>query len=238
MTRVLALANLQQFQAVKLQFDAGSIGGPKVIPQAAEITLHWQLASGKRGHNVLVGRYAGGYAGTAAQANSILTGLSSGGQWTALAAFIANTAALVSVTIRDLNQPNQPIITNTSPGAGGTSASVEMPNEIAAVITTRSAFTGPANRGRLYIPGWATNALGAGNIISPAAVTALTNWATTIAGVLSNQGYTWAIGHQARQAYTGSAGTEHPARVAGTVPITSVEVRDNHWDSQRRRGLR
>src|SRR3954469_12831870 len=119
MTRVLALANLQQFQAVKLQFDAGSIGGPKVIPQAEEITLHWQLASGKRGHNVLVGRYAGGYAGTAAQANSILTGLSSGGQWTALAAFIANTAALVSVTIRDLNQPNQPIITNTSPGAGG-----------------------------------------------------------------------------------------------------------------------
>jgi len=238
MPRYVSLENLQQFTAVKLQFDAGSIGGPKVIPSAAEITLYWSLGSGKVGHNVLTGRYQGSFAGTQAQATAILTALTGGAQWAALAGFIAPTVLLNGLSIRDLAQPNQPIITNTSGGGPGTSAGVELPNEVAAVITTRTAFTGPANRGRLYIPGWATNALGTGNQMATPARTALTNWATIIAGALSGSGYTWCIGHQARAAYTGSSGTQHPARVAGTVPITTVEVRDAHWDSQRRRGLR
>jgi hypothetical protein len=238
MAKVIALDNLHQFAAVELQFDGGAIGGPKVIPQAAEIVLNWTLASGKIGHNVLVGRYNGAFAGTVTQANNILTGLTGSGQWAALAAFLASTAALSSVTIRDLNQPNQPLIASSSAGVAGSSASPEMPDEIAAVITLRTAFTGPANRGRVYVPGWATNAIGTGNVIASSAVTALGSWGAIIAGVLSNNGYTFSIGHQARQAYTGSSGTQHPARIAGTVPVVTVSVRDNHWDSQRRRGLR
>jgi len=77
-----------------------------------------------------------------------------------------------------------------------------------------------------------------GNIISPATMTAIQTWANTIVAALAGQGYTLVIGHVARQAYTGSTGTAHPARAAGTVVITSVTVRDNHWDSQRRRGLK
>jgi len=238
MGRTLRLDSLQQFAAVELQFDGGAIGGPKVIPSAAEITLYWALGSGKVGHNVLVGRYSGAFAGTAAQANSIINALTTGSAWTTLAAFLSTTTILQGVTIRDLGQPNQPLIANTAGGAPGTSSGTELPNEVASVITTRTAFTGPANRGRVYVPGWATNALGAGNQMAGPARTALSTWATTIAGVLSAQGYTWCIGHVARQAYTGSGGTAHPARVAGTVPITTVEVRDAHWDSQRRRGLR
>jgi len=238
MARVVALDNLSQFAAVNLQSDGGYIGGPKVIPQAAEITLYWALGSGKSGHNVLIGRYSGGFAGSTAQANSIMTGLTSGAAWSGLAAFLAPTVGLGNISIRDLNQPNQPLILNNNSGAPGASAGVELPNETAVVVTTRSAFTGPANRGRMYVPGWASNALGSGNTVAAGAVTALNTWASIIAGVLSAQGYIWCIGHQARQAYTGSSGTQHPARVAGTVPITTVAVRDNHWDSQRRRGLR
>jgi hypothetical protein len=133
---------------------------------------------------------------------------------------------------------NQPIISSGAGGATGTSSGTELPDEVALVVTERTAFTGPQNRGRMYIPGWATTALGANNTAAAAAVTALGNWAGNIAGILSAQGYTWCVGHVARQAYTGSTGTQHPARVAGTVPITTVAVRDNHWDSQRRRGLR
>lgn len=238
MPRIYSLAQVQQFTAVKLQSDPGSVGGPKVIPSAAEITLYWILSSGKPAHNVLIGRYSGTYSGSAAQANAMMTALATGAAWTALAAFLSNTVSLGGLSIRDLGQPNQPLIANTTGGGVGTSASLELPNEVAAVITTRTAFTGPANRGRVYIPGWGSNALGPGNQMAAAAKTALTTWATTIAGALSGSGYTWSIGHQARQAYTGAAGTEHPARVAGTVPITTVEVRDAHWDSQRRRGLR
>jgi hypothetical protein len=238
MPRYVALDNLHQFAAVKLQFDAGSIGGPKIIPSAAEISLVWVQGSGKIAHNVWTGRYSGTFAGTAAQANGILAGLTGNSQWTALASFLAPAVGLSGVTIRDLGQPNQPIISSTNPGFAGTSSGTELPNEVSAVITTRTAFTGPANRGRVYVPGFASNALGAGNVIAAGAVTALQNWATIIAGALSSQGYIWCIGHQARAAYTGSSGTQHPARVAGTVPITTVSVRDNHWDSQRRRGLK
>jgi hypothetical protein len=90
----------------------------------------------------------------------------------------------------------------------------------------------------MYVPGFASNAMATGNVIAATTMTAVNNWAGIIAGVLSAQGYIWCVGHPARQAYTGITGTAHPARIAGTVPITTVSVRDNHWDSQRRRGLK
>lgn|SRR5215471_2252799 len=228
----------QQFLAVNVLSDPGAIGGPVVVPNCAQIVLVWNVEGGKLGHNVLYGRYAGTFAGTVAQASSILTALSSGGAWTALAAFLANTAALTAVTIRDVNTANQPILQSSVSGANGTSASAALPSEVAAVITLRTANTGRANRGRVYVPGWATNSLGAGNVIAGAAVTALGNWANTIPGALAGQGYTWVIGQKARAAYTGSTGTSHPARAATSIQVSSQVVRDNHWDSQRRRGLR
>jgi hypothetical protein len=238
MARLVNLANFQQFAAINVLTDPGALGGPVVIPSCAQLRLLWTTGSGKAAHNVLTVRYNGAFAGSAAQLNSILTGLTTGAQWTALSAHIAPTAGLVAADIRDINQPNQPIIPSTGAGAVGTSSGSELPNEVAVCVTLRTAFTGPQNRGRLYVPGWATTALGANNTIAAAAVTALTNWSSIIAGVLSAQGYTWCIGHPARQAYTGSTGTVHPARVAGSVPITTISVRDNHWDSQRRRGLK
>lgn len=237
-SRTINLANLQQFTAINVLSDPGYIGGPKVIPFAAQISLYWSLGNGKGAYNVLTGRYSGAYSGSVAKCNAILTALTTGAQWTALAAHIAPTAALASVLMRDLNAPDQPVIQSSSSGAVGTSSGIELPNEVAAVVTLRTAFTGPEHRGRMYIPGWASSALATGNVMAPAAVTALTNWAGIIAGVLTAQGFTWCVGHPARQAYTGSTGTQHPAREAGTVPIVSVTTRDNHWDTQRRRGLK
>lgn len=219
--------------------DLGRIPGPVVIPSTAQIRLRWILGNGKIGFNVLYGRYASSFNGSQAQANTMLTALTTGAQWTALAAFIANTCALSAVWITDVNTAQNAPIPSTVSGQFGTSVSSELPDEVALAITMRSAFVGTQNRGRMFIPGWATNSLGAGGVVAAGAVTALQNWSTTIAGVLSAQGYTWGIGHPARQAYTSpETGREFPARVAGLVPITTVQVRDNHWDSQRRRGLR
>jgi hypothetical protein len=90
----------------------------------------------------------------------------------------------------------------------------------------------------MFIPGWATNALASGNVVAAAAVTALQSWANTLGGTYSANGMPVALGHKARAAYTGTSGTPHPARPAGLVPITNLVVRDNHWDSMRRRGLK
>jgi hypothetical protein len=238
MPRALNLANVQQYTAINLLVDPGSIGGPLIIPTCAQIRLRWNAADGKVVFNTLVGRYAGAFSGSQTQANAILTALTTGAQWTALAGFLSSQAALTGVDIRDINTANQPIVPSSSLGANGTSAGVSFPSEVAVCLTLRTAFTGPANRGRLYIPAWAANAQGTGDTIAAAAVTAAGNWGSIIAGVLSAQGYTWCVGHPARAAYTGITGTQHPARVAGSVPITTVSVRDNHWDSQRRRGLK
>lgn len=237
-SRIVNLANFEQFTAINVLADPGHIGGPYIVPNAAQISLFWTLEDGKTGHNVLVGRYSGAFSGTQAQANSMATALTTGGAWTALAAFMPTTTIFSGVQIRDVNTGNNPAIGSSGVTAAGTSASPAIPNEVAAVITERTAKAGPQNRGRIYVPGWATNAMGAGNVVAAAAVTALGNWAQTIPTALAAQGYTLVIGQPARAAYVGSTGTSHAARAATSQPVTSLLVRDNHWDSQRRRGLK
>jgi hypothetical protein len=237
-SRIVNIENLQQFTAINLLSDPGHLGGPLVIPNCIQIEMVWGLSDAKQGHNVMYGFRTDGVSPTQAQATAILVSLTGGAQWAALAAFLATSSQLGALTLRDVRTPNQPIIQNTTGGALGTSASPELPNETSVVVTLRTALTGIANRGRIYIPGWATNALGAGNVVAATAVTALGNWANTIPAAFTAQGYTMVLGHPARGAYTGSTGTAHPARPAGSVPITSLVVRDNHWDSQRRRGLK
>lgn len=238
MPRILALANVQQFLAINLTADPGYDPGNRVIPNCAEIRLVWLQEDGVVAHNVLHGRYAGAFAGSQTQANSILTGLGTGAQWTALAGFLPTSTSLGFVQIRDLGQADQPYISSNGAAHAGTSVSAALPNEVAACLTLRTAFTGPGGRGRIYVPGFASNALGAGNVIAAGAVTALANWGSIIAGVLSAQGYTFCVAHFHRVAYTGVGGAQHPERAAGTVPVQTVEMRDNHWDTQRRRGLK
>lgn len=219
--------------------DPGRIPGPVVIPNGARIALRWGLGDGKVAFNVLYARYTGAFHGSQTEANAMLTGLTTGAQWTAMAAFLANTAGLTAVWITDVNSINNAPIPSNSAGANGSSASPELPDEIAICVTLRSAFVGPQNRGRLYLPGFATNSLATGNVVAAATVTAVQNWASIIAGVLSAQGYVLSIGHPARQAYTSPiTGRQFPARPAGLVPVLTTQVRDNHWDSQRRRGLK
>lgn len=237
--RVIRLDQLDQFAAVQLLSDPGAIGGPVVVPQAAQISIVWALDDGKEAHNVLYGRYSGGFAGTVAQANSILTTLTTGATWTAMAAFMPTTGGIVRVTIRDVNTANQAIIPSSAAGALGASVSPGLPAEVALCVTLRTGLAGKANRGRMFVPNFATNALATGNVVAPAVVTAVQNWANgQIPAAFLAQGYTLVIGQKARAAYTGTTGTPHPARPANTVQVSSLTVRDNHWDSQRRRGLR
>jgi hypothetical protein len=237
--RTVRLDTLQPFQAVNLLSDPGEIGGPVVIPQCAQIGLVWTLTDGHVAHNVMYGRYSGAYAGTQTQANAILSALIAGGTWTALAAYMSNTGSLTAVTLRNVAVPNQAVVQSNNAGSAGSSASIALPDETALVVTLRTAQAGPGFRGRVYIPNWATNALGAGNVVLAAAVTALGAWATAnLLTAPAGQGYTPVIGQRERAAYTGSTGTVHAARPAGSVTITSAVVRDNHWDTQRKRGLK
>jgi hypothetical protein len=236
--RLVNIANFPQFTAINLMKDPGYDPAVRTIPQCVEVGLGWGLEDGKVGHNVLHARYAGTYPGSVAMANAILVGLTTGAAWTAMATFLSSTGGLQILTLRDLNTPNQPLLQNTASGAIGTSVSAALPNETAIVVTLRTAKAGRAFRGRIYLPGWATNALGTGNVIAAACVTDINAWANTIPTVFQAQGLTFVIGQHSRLAYTSGIGTPHPARAATTVDITSQSVKDNHWDTIRRRGLK
>lgn len=235
---IVRLENFQQFAAVNVLSDPGVIPGPKVVPFCAQITLRWSLEDGKVAHNVLYGRYSGGFAGTVAQANAIFAGLSTGAPAAALLSAMHPSTSFAGVDIRDVNTPNNALIQSTSTAVPGTGTGANLPNEVAVVITLRTAFVGPGFRGRIYIPGFAASSGTAGNVIIGTTVSVINTWANTIPSVFSGQGYTFVLGQPARAQYTGSTGRVHPARTATSTPITSQLVKDNHWDTQRRRGLK
>jgi hypothetical protein len=236
--RVVPLERLQQFAAVNLLLDPGAIPGPVVIPSCAQITLVWQQQDGKLAHNVLYGRYTGTFAGTVAMCDAILTGLTTGTAWLALTDLLATETVLSAVHMRDVNFANQPILESTGPGAAGAGAANAMPNEMAVCVTLRTAQSGQQFRGRMYLPGFTEANNVPGNVMGAGTIQSVNAWVGTIAGILSAQGFIWVIGQKARQAYTGITGRDHPARPANSVPITAAVVRDNHWDTQRRRGLK
>lgn len=238
MPRIIALDNLQQFAAVNLLLDQGLVAGPKLVDNCALISFIFSVGSGKQAHVVLGGRYVPPFAGTQAQANAILSTLTSGANWTTLATFLSPQTSFHQVSIRNINTADQPTILSTVTEHVGTSTGTDMPSEIAVVASLKTGLTGPRYRGRMYFPGWATTALGAGNLVASAAVTALTSWASNIQGALSAQGYTWCLALPARNAYTSvKTGRQFPARPKETPSIVTFVV-DNHWDSQRRRGLK
>ncbi len=238
MPRIVDLSLLPTFTAVNLAMDGGAIGGPIIIPNCLQVVLDWGMADGKVGHNVTYGHYAALPGNLVATAQSIFSGLTTGAAWTALAASLSTASSLQSVTVRDVNTQDQPVSQSTGASQAGTAAFDALPNEIAACLSLKTALTGRSNRGRAYIPGFQVNAVGSGNIISAGTVTALNNWAATWMSVYSAAGLQLSIGHVHRQAYTSVGGVQHPDRPAGNVPVTQVILRDNHWDSQRRRGLK
>jgi hypothetical protein len=235
---LIRLDQLQQFAAINILSDPGMIGGPIVIPNCVQVVLNWTLADGKVGHNVMYGRAAGVPAPTPAQADLIFDALSTGAQWTALAAVLSTSTSFTGLTLRSVHTANNPLVASTHAAKAGADATQALPNEMAACLTLRTAATGPSNRGRMYIPGFSVATVTAANVLSAAAVTALTNWAGTIIGAFAAGSLTLVIGQPARQAYTGSTGTLHPARTANSVTVSSVILRNNTWDSQRRRGLK
>lgn len=238
--RMLRLDTLEPFQAVNLLSDPGAIPGPKVISNGCMVRLNWNLTDGKIGHNILYGQYTGTPALSAALAQTMFVAMTTGANWTTMAAFLASTCSLASVTLLDVRSTVGVEFNSTGAAVPGTSASPALPDETAVVFTMHTTTRGPGGRGRMYIPGWATNSLATGNVIAAAAVSAATAWVANAVGatITSNIG-TWSLGLPARAAYTSPiTGRQFPARNSGCLAITSGSVKDNHWDTQRKRGLK
>lgn len=236
---LVRIDQLQQFAVVNVQSDPGAVGGPVVIPFAVQVLLSWTTGGGKIAHNVLYARTTGVPAPSVSQAQAIFSALTTGGLWTALASHQATVLNFASVTLTSVHTAGQPSFVSTGAAVAGTNAALALPAEIALCVTLRTNLRGASNRGRMFIPNFTVDQVIGGTLVSATCVTDTAAWANNIKTVLSAQGLTWAIGQRQRNEYIGDTGTLHPARAANaSVDVQSAVVRDNRWDSQRRRGLR
>jgi hypothetical protein len=238
MPKVINLANIEQFTAINLLSDPGHVGGPVVLPNAFKVVFRWTLSNGKQANNVMYGVNTGSFTPTPTIADAIFTAVATGAAWTAAAGYLNPASSMSAVLLQDVRSAGQPFVSSTGAAKPGTGAGTPLPNEVAICATLRTAQVGASRRGRIYIPAINGTAVGAADIILAATVTALNTWVGGFIAAFAASGLTMSLGLPARSAYTGTTGTLHPARIASTVPITAVSLRDNRWDSQRRRGLK
>lgn len=216
--------------------DPGRIAGPIVIPNAIEVDLVWNLASGKQVKNVLHGQVAPGFNATAAVAQAVYAAIIASAAWTAWKPFVNSNASFAAVNLRDLRTANMPVVTSTGAATPGTGAATALPPGASLVVSQRTASAGRGFRGRCYLPGLDSAGLTAATGAATAgAQTAAANFLTAVQTALTASGITLSIANPARQAYTGRKGRAIPARAAGIVNVTSIVVRLAALTSQRRR---
>lgn len=223
--------------------DDGHIPGPVFIPNCAAIRLFWDLPNGKRATNVLHAQHTGSPPQTQTAVNALYTAVAAALTASGLAAALANTTELVGVGVRKMDNngfgegfAEMGSNLGATPGTGGTNA---LPANVSFVVTLRTGLSRQANRGRVYLPGFIeeTN-MAPGGIASDEAKNAAVDFIGRISNAFTSASMTLCIAHPARKSYTGSTGTSHPARSAGTVPVTSILALNNVWDSTRLRSLR
>lgn len=217
--------------------DAGRIPGPQNVRNCVEIKLVWSVPNGKLNHCIVHGSYATSMPAGQNLANTLFGSISSAwssdlGQYCPAG---PPTTTFTQVQVRDMASFTNPIFVSVGTGVNGTSTSAAMPASSAIVLSENLVIRGRGQKGRVYLPGWATNADAGGGQIVGTAVTAVTAFGTALFNAITAAGLTPCVAKVARQQYMGYTGTVHPARTDTTVAVTSYSCLDNRWDQQRPR---
>jgi len=220
--------------------DLGHIKGPVFIPNVAAIRLVWQLPSGKKAANVLHAQFATPPTVTQAFVNALFTSLTTGTGWSNHAGALHTTTLLTALGFRDMTQVSTGVghaeVLSTVTAVPGTAAASDpLPANVAFVVSLKTGLSLQANRGRVYLPGFAESANDTTGHASTTVVSNAVAWVTQIQTVLAAQSLNMCIAHPARKAYTGDAGAAHADRPAGFVVVQQVLALNSIWDSTRLR---
>jgi hypothetical protein len=204
--------------------------------------LIWTLPNGKRAYNILHASYGTKPLFSTAWINTLDTAFKSALTTTGLLNNLDSATKYENTGVRDMAETNPGSGVGwsewTSSNAAATGAAVAgqaLPPGAAFVVTLRSGFSRQANRGRVYLPGFNTNALTTGGTIPDDVKEDCEDFIEGLKSALSNVSLTLCIAHPARQAYTGSTGVEYAARAAGHVTVENIVALNNVFDSQRLR---
>jgi len=216
----------------------GYIPGPLVIPDTFELRLGWTQPNGKKTSNVLHFTATGSVFPSPATPQAIYDLIVGDAAWTAYAATLSIDCNFDTVEIKDLRTANQPFISSSVGVNPGTDASHALPEGLALVVSLGTALSGRAHRGRVYLSGFTVDSADTVGHAASGTVGAAQAFVQLISDTINGVDPFWLMGvaHRGHASYVSPfSGLTIPAEAAGTDPVTDITVKDNVFDSQRRR---
>lgn len=205
---------------------------PLVIANAALVTIHW--ARGDVAFINQLGALApAGVVIGQTMANDLGIDIKAALASTALSADLHTSVSLVAVGVRDIRVAFQPEFVDSSPAVSGTAAGDPLPGSVALVVTFRTGLSGPRNRGRYYQGGLTEAANDASGQCSAIVSGHILSFVDGVRVAIAGAGMTMAVVSRPQLATVVTK--EIAARPGGVQGITSLQIRNNTWDSQRRR---
>ena len=230
----------------RIQTDLGKIPGPVFINDVAAVRLMWTLPNGKPASNVLHASGIGALDLTQGQIDAkfsaLVTAFTAAGS---IQTCLHEETVFQGIGVRNLSPIGSPPvahgeITSSADGVSGTLTDNPLPQGVAFAVSLRTAQGGQQGRGRVYFGGFTEAMNTADGDADPAVFNGTRSFMLAVQAALAagTPALHLCIAHPARAAYTGRSGAEHPARDAGSVPVTSIVSRDHNWDTVRLRQRR
>ncbi len=208
-----------------------------VIPSAVQVRLKWTLGTGQ-GMNVLGATFATLPPDFQTLANTLGAAVKTGFSSSGMAALCPANVSLNKVGVRDISTANKAEFEDTAAAVLGTAAVELLPVHEAVCVTLRTASAGPSFRGRVYLSGWDEASNDGQGHIEAVAMTAAAAFITAIKNAMSASGLTMAVLSAPTDARVIAPTPQItiPGKPGFATPVTVVQVRNNLWDTQRRRG--
>jgi len=199
-----------------------------IVPQAAQMRLIWAQGGVLYALNVMGVVNASSVAITQAITNTLGTAIKAAVTSSGLGVRLGTAITLANIGLRDIRTGSQPEYIDTGAAVAGTGATDLLPPQTALVVTLRTALSGPRFRGRVYLPGFCEGVNSAtGNAASTSEAGA---FVTAIQNALITNGLNLGVIHRPQP--------DAPVPSVGFItPVNAVVVRDQVWDTQRRRAI-
>lgn len=192
-----------------------------IITGTYTIRITWQLSGVDWALNVMHAQIPGGASVDQALADSWATDLGALHTSSGLSAVQPSTVALDRVGVRDVRVANQ-AEHEAEVGSLGLSVANLLPRQAGIKVTTRTNLAGKSFRGGPTIPGFDEDQNNGAGQIAATASDAAEAFVAGIRTAATARGHTLAVGS---------------VTLGISTPITTQLVRDQIWDTQRRRGF-
>lgn len=198
---------------------------PLVIPNTVMVRLLWSHGT-HTPVNVLGALKNGTVTVNQTLANTVGAAIKSAFTSSGLAAVVSSSVDLVNVGLRDISTANLAEFLDNGAAVPGTDAANALPPQTALVVTLRTANAGKSYRGRTYLTGFTEASNEADGTVSVAARTAATAFLNAINTALAASSMSLAVMSRPNAAH---------AKAGWSTAVTTVQMRDAIWDTQRRR---